>query len=74
MHDRAIAPGRKVDDLADSGGVLVSGDDEGAWLDLTGVASLVEEGPDVAGLILIVEVSGDVDAVHDGPPLARSCS
>lgn len=74
VHDRAIACGREVDDQANGGGVFVSGDDEGAWLDLAGVMGLVEEGPDVAGLILVVEISGYVDAVHHGPPLARSCS
>src|ERR1700692_230952 len=66
VHDRAIVCGREVHDLADGGGVFVSGDDEGAWLDLGGLMGLVEEGPDVAGLIPVVEVSGDVDAVR--PP------
>ena len=36
VHNRAIARGREVDDLADGGGVLVSGNDEGAGLDLAG--------------------------------------
>jgi hypothetical protein len=63
VHDRAVACGREVDDLADGGGVFVSGDDQGARRDLAGIAGLVEEGPEVAGLILVVEVSGDVDAV-----------
>jgi hypothetical protein len=36
VHDRAIACRREVDDLADGGGVFVSGDDEGAGLDLAG--------------------------------------
>jgi hypothetical protein len=58
------APGPKARD-----GVFVSGDNKGAWHDLAGVAGLVEEGPEVAGLILVVEVSGDVDAVHHGRPL-----
>src|ERR1700730_11935379 len=74
VNDRAIACGREVDDLADGSGVFVSGDDQGAWRDLGGVAGLVEEGPEVTGLTLIVEVGGDVDAVHPGPPLARSWS
>jgi hypothetical protein len=42
---RAVLRGLKVDDLADGGGVLVSGDDKGARRDRGGVASLVEEGP-----------------------------
>jgi hypothetical protein len=43
VHDRAIARGRGINDLADGGGVPVSGKDEGAGLDLAGVAGLVQE-------------------------------
>jgi hypothetical protein len=46
------SPWGEVDNLADGGGVLVSGNDEGAGLDLARVAGLVQEGPEVAGLIL----------------------
>jgi hypothetical protein len=74
LHNRAIACGREVGDLADGGGVLVSGNGEGAGLDLARVAGLVQEGPEVADLIFVVEVSGDIDAVPHGPPLAGSCS
>ncbi len=49
-------------------------DGEGTWLDLAGVAGFIEEVPDVAGLMLVVKVSGEIDAAHLGPPLARSCS
>jgi hypothetical protein len=52
---------------------LIPGNDDGAWFDLPGVAGLIEEGPDVAGLVFIIEVCGDVHAVHLSPPLARSC-
>jgi hypothetical protein len=49
VHDRAVACRREVDDLADGGGVFVSGDDEGAWFDLAGVAGLVHEGAPRSG-------------------------
>jgi hypothetical protein len=42
VHDRAIACGCEVDDLADGGGFFVSGDHDGAWLDLAGLTGLVE--------------------------------
>lgn len=38
-----VACGREVDDLADGGGVFVSGDDKGARRDLAGIAGLVEQ-------------------------------
>src|SRR6266516_6155184 len=71
VHDGAVAGGYEVDDLADGGGVLVTGDDKRAGNDALRVARLVEEGPDVAGVILVVQVGADVDAVHLKPPLAR---
>jgi hypothetical protein len=61
----------EVDHLTDSGGVFVTGDHEGAGLDLAGIAGLVEEGPDVAGFVFVVEVGGDVHVVHLSSPLAR---
>jgi hypothetical protein len=54
VHNRAIARGRKVDNLAHGSSVFVSSDDEGTWRDLAGVAGLVQEGPEVAGLILVM--------------------
>jgi hypothetical protein len=44
----------------------------GARLDLYRIASLIEEGPDVAGLVFIIEIGCDVHAVYINPPLARS--
>jgi len=73
VDDGAVARGSEVDHLAHRRGVFVSGDDEGAGLDLLRVAGLIKEGPDIAGLVFIIEVCGDVDVVHLSPPLARSC-
>jgi hypothetical protein len=49
VDDGAVPGGDEVDDLADGGGLLISGDDKSAGRDLGRVACLVEEGPDVAG-------------------------
>ena len=68
VDDDAIARGSEIDHFAHRRGVFVSGDDEGARLDLPRVASLVKEGPDVAGIVFVVEVRGDVHAVHIALP------
>ena len=74
MHDHAIARRHEVDDLAHRGGFLVTGDNKSPRMDLGRIAGLIEEGPDVAGLVLIVQVSRDIHQVHLNPPLARSAS
>jgi hypothetical protein len=64
MDDR---PGRLVDDLGDLGDcgrVRVTGDDDGPRHDQRRVASLAQESPDVAGLVLVHEIASDVDADH----------
>jgi hypothetical protein len=73
VDDRAVACGHEVDYLAHGGGFLVPRDDQGPRADLARVACLIEEGPDLAGLVLVVEVGGDIHVVHLTPPLARSC-
>jgi hypothetical protein len=73
VDDGAIARRSDVDHFAHRRGVFVAGDDEGAGLYLLWIAGLVEEGPEVARFVFIVEVCGDVDAVDVSPPLARSC-
>ena len=72
VDDGAVACGHEVDYLAHGGGFLVAGDDKCSWVDLAEVSGLVEEGPDVAGLVFVIEVGGDVHVVHLTPPLARS--
>src|ERR1022692_1648526 len=67
VDDGDVACRGEVDDLADGGGVGVAGDDERAGSYLGGVAGFVEEGPDVAGVVFVVEVSADVYAVHRQP-------
>ena len=57
MDDSAVARWREVDHLAHRRGILIPGNDDGAWLDLSGVTGLIEEGPDVAGFVFIVEVA-----------------
>lgn len=47
--------------------VLVTGAGERANNDPGGIVGLVEEGPHVAGVVLVVEVSLDVDLVHAQP-------
>src|ERR1022692_2739693 len=69
MDDRAVTCRREVDHLADGGGFLVTGDDEGTRRDLARIASLIEEGPDIARLVFVVEVGGDVHVVHLSAPL-----
>jgi len=72
VDDRAVARWSEVHHFANRRGVFVSGHDDGAGLDLPRVAGLVEEAPDIAGLVFIIEVRGNVDAVPVSPPLARS--
>jgi hypothetical protein len=60
MDDRAVACGNEVDHLAHRGGLLVTGDDKDTRGDLARVAGLVEEGPDAAGLVLVVEIGSDI--------------
>jgi hypothetical protein len=55
VDDGAVACRSKVDHFADRRRVLVPGHDDGAGLDVPGVAGLVEKGPDVAGLVFVVE-------------------
>src|ERR1700730_2019167 len=65
--DDGAVPGRhQVDDLAHGGGVFVARYHDGAGPDLGRVARLIEESPQVARVIFIVEVCGDVHAVHFG--------
>jgi hypothetical protein len=59
MHDHAIARGHEVHDLAHRRSFLITSDHQSSRADLARITSLVEEGPDVAGLILVVQVSGD---------------
>lgn len=64
------------DDVDDSGHERldgVTGDDEGAGLHPIGFSSLVEECPDVAGLVDLLDVGGEGDGDvawlgHDGLP------
>jgi hypothetical protein len=44
-------------------GFLVADNDDGTGPDLGRVARLVEEGPDVTGVVFVVAVRGDVHAV-----------
>ena len=72
MHDHAIARRHEVDDLAYRGGLLVTGDNKSPGMDLGRIAGLIEESSDVAGLVLVVQVSCDIHQVHRSPPLPRS--
>src|SRR5260370_15025125 len=74
VDDRAVACWRQIDYLAYRSGILITCDNQSPGLDLARVAGLVEEGPDVASVVLIVEVSANVHAVHLSPPPARSHS
>jgi hypothetical protein len=56
MDDDAVARRSEVDHLAHRCGIFVPSHNDGAGLDLPGVTGLIEEGPDVAGLVFIVEV------------------
>jgi hypothetical protein len=64
MHDRAVTCGYKVDYLAHRSGFLVTGDNKSPGVDLTRITGFIEKGPDVACLVLIVQISGDIYQVH----------
>ena len=71
MNDRAIARGNQVDDLAHGCGFLITGHDENSRGDPARVACLIEESPDITGLVLIIEISSNIHLVHRRPPLIR---
>jgi hypothetical protein len=60
MNDRAVTGWHKVNDLAHRGRVLITGHHQRAWRDPGRVASLIQERPQVSGLVLVIEVRGDV--------------
>jgi hypothetical protein len=64
MDDRAVACGHEIDHLAHGCGFLVTGHDKDTRGDLARVASLIKEGPDEAGLILIIKIGSDIHLVH----------
>jgi hypothetical protein len=68
VNDGAVTCRDKINDLAHGGRVFVTGNDEGTWRYLGRVTGLIQERPQVTGLILIIEVSGDIDPVHLSPP------
>jgi hypothetical protein len=53
-----------VDDLGNGWGVGITGDDDGAGRHERRVARFVQEGPDEAGLVFVVQVGGDVNGHH----------
>ena len=66
MDDCAIASRSEVDHLAHRRGIFIASHDDGAGLDLPRVTGLIEEGPDVTGIVFIIEVRGDVRAAVTG--------
>lgn len=54
-----------VDDLGDDRRVGITGHDDRARLDQRWVWRLAQEGPHVAGLVLVHEIAGDVDGDHE---------
>jgi hypothetical protein len=50
----------EVNDLARCRRVLITGHYQGTWRDLGG-ASLIQEGPEVSGLVFVLKIGGDVD-------------
>jgi Protein of unknown function DUF262 len=59
-----------VHNLADRCSVLITGHDQSARSDPGRVTGLIQKRPHVARLVLIIEISGDVDTVHLSPPPA----
>ena len=57
MHDHAIARRHEVHDLAHRRSFLITSDHKSSRADLARITGLIKEGPDVAGLILVVQVS-----------------
>ena len=57
MDDDAVVRRSEVDHLAHRRGIFVPGHDDGARLDLPWATGLIKEGPDVAGLVFVIEVS-----------------
>ncbi len=74
MDNRAVARRSQIDNLTDSGGILVTSDHESPRPNLTRITCLIEKRPQQAGVILIIQVSTDIHVVHLSPPLARSHS
>src|SRR5680860_1363956 len=64
VDDRAVLVLYEVDDAGHREGVVVTDDDDPVRGDERGVASFAQPRPDVAGLVLVVEVDLQVD--HDG--------
>lgn len=63
-HDGTARLVEQIDDLGRCGSVSVTGNHDGAWLDESPVTCLVKERSDVAGLILVVEITADVNGDH----------
>jgi hypothetical protein len=61
LDDLAGRLGNDVDDLDHGWSIGITSDNDGARDDHAGVARLVEERPDEAGFVLVVQVGGDVD-------------
>jgi hypothetical protein len=59
VDDGAVARWREIDHLAHGCGILIPGHDDGARLDLSRVASLIEDGPEVAGLVCSLRRDAD---------------
>lgn len=56
-----VRPSGDIDDTSEEGLDGVTGDDERAGLDSLGLVCAVEEGPDVAGLVDLLDVGGEGD-------------
>jgi hypothetical protein len=71
VHDRAVRVRSEVDHNRHRWRIHVARDDEFAGNDDRWITRLVEARPDVAGLVLGVEVCRDVDGGRLGPLLQR---
>jgi len=56
VDDGPSSLGDQIHHFGDCRGVVVAGQDDGSWPDERRLPSLVEEGPDVPTLVLVVQV------------------
>ncbi|MGH3686427.1 MAG: hypothetical protein ACRDRU_22525 [Pseudonocardiaceae bacterium] len=65
MNDRACRFVNEVNNLSDCWRFRITRDHDGTGHDDRRVARLIEERPDETGVVLIIEISGDVNDDHD---------
>ncbi len=71
MNNDAITAGHKIDHLAHRSGILITGHNQGSRRNPSRITGLVQERPQITGLIFIIQVCRYIYLVHLSPPLPR---